>query len=118
MKNGARVLFFPTDDDMHKNSAFPYFHASDAIFRALEYTVPVISANTNGVSIIVSADGRVQKLSLVNEKSAIIADVGLKQKSTFYERFGKWFGYLLVSVLVFTLLKSSFASRTRRSQTA
>ncbi len=98
VKQGAKVMFFPTDDDMKQNRFFPYFHQSDAIFRAIEYNIPLISANTNGASIIVNSNGKIEKISDINKESAIIGMVNLKNKITLYEKFGQWFGYLIVFI--------------------
>ncbi len=105
VKSGAKILFFPTDDDMRRNRFFPYFHQSDAVFRAIEYNVPMVSANTNGASIIVNSNGKIEKMSEINKASAIVGTVNLKSKTTLYERFGEWFGYLLVFVLGVVALK-------------
>ncbi len=105
VKDGARILFFPTDDDMKQNRFFPYFHQSDAVFRAIEYNIPIVSANTNGASIIVNSNGKIEKMSEINKESAIVGAVNLKAKTTFYERFGEWFGYLIVLILGVVVLR-------------
>ncbi len=110
-KQGAKILLFPSDDDMNKNKFFPYFHATDAVFRAIENNIPLISANTNGASVIVNSNGKIQKISPVNQQSVIVNEVSLRKTTTIFTRYGEWFGWLLVFGLAFVVLKQRFVGR-------
>ena len=96
-RNGANIILMPTDDDMHQNGLFPYYHATDGVFRAVEHRVAFASAATNGVAIIVDPYGRIMAKSNVNKKAVITGPVFTLQKRTFYTRFGNWFGWLTIS---------------------
>ncbi len=48
-------------------------------------------------------------MSDINKESAIISVVSLKNKTTLYEQFGEWFGYLIVLILGAVVLKRKIA---------
>ncbi len=104
-KDGAKFILMPRDDDMNQNRFFPVFHATDAVFRAVENRVAVGSANTNGASILVDPAGKILSLSPVNTASGVIGVVSIGDNGpTVYTRLGDWFAWLLLSVAVFALV--------------
>ncbi|MDB1144953.1 MAG: hypothetical protein KGV48_001260 [Alcaligenaceae bacterium] len=105
VKKKARIILMPRDDDMYRNALFPIYHATDAVFRAIEYGVVVASANTNGASIIVNPDGRIMAYSPVNTTSAIQAQVFITTTKTLYSQYGEWFAYTLAFILMLGIVR-------------
>lgn len=95
-RNGANIMLMPTDDDMNSDAMFPFYHAADAIFRAVEHRVAFASAGTNGISLVVDPYGRVTAMSGVNERTAVYGETFTVQEQTLYTRFGDWFGWLMI----------------------
>ncbi len=99
-KDGAELILMPADDDMNQNRFFPYYHATDAVFRAVENKVAVGSANTNGASILVNPAGKIISLSPVNEASSVTGAVNINTNKTIYTKWGDWFAYLLLIIVI------------------
>lgn len=95
-RNGATIMLMPTDDDMNSDDMFPFYHAADAIFRAVEHRVAFASAGTNGISLVVDPYGRFTAMSGVNERTAVYGETFTVQEQTLYTRFGDWFGWLMI----------------------
>lgn len=93
---GADIMLMPTDDDMNGNGVFPYYHATDAIFRAVEHRVAFAAAGVNGVSVVVDPYGRVTAMGGVNERTVVAGETFTVPERTLYTRFGDWFGWLMV----------------------
>ncbi len=96
----AQLILMPSDDDMNQNKYFPYYHATDAVFRAIENNVAVASANTNGTSIVVNPSGTITALSPINETSATIGKVYISNNKTVYTKYGDFFAYFLAVLAV------------------
>lgn len=112
-RNGADIMLMPTDDDMHQNRLFPYYHATDAVFRAVEHRVTFATAGTNGVSIIVDPYGRIIAKSGVNERTVITGTTFTVPDRTLYTRIGDWFGWLMILATA-VLVGIAFFQRNRR----
>ncbi len=85
-KDGAKIILMPTDDDINKDCFFPYYHATDAVFRAIEHNVAVASANTNGASILVNPNGKIIAFSTLNKSSSIKGSVFTAKGRTLYTK--------------------------------
>ncbi len=105
-KDGAKIILMPRDDDMKRNKFFPYYHSTDAVFRAIENSVVVASANTNGASIVVDYTGKIKAYSPVNETSSVIGKVSKSNSQTIYTRFGEWFAFLLIFSFVIIVFRN------------
>ncbi len=106
--NDAKLILMPRDDDMNKNKKFPYYHSTDAVFRAIENNVAVVSANTNGSSIIVDSNGKIKAYSKINEKGALNSQITIRNGKTIYTRYGNWFAILLILFFVVVLGKKFY----------
>jgi len=61
--NGDDLLLAPVDDDRF-GSFFPYLHAADTVFRAVENNINIITASTNGPTFYVNRHGVVERMPL------------------------------------------------------
>jgi len=99
-QNGAQIVLMPTDDNFNGTPWFPPFHASDAVFRAAEHRLAFATGTINGLSVVVDPYGRITAEGDVNKRGVVSGEVFSKPNRTLYTRFGGWFGWLMVVVLL------------------
>ncbi|MFT4414316.1 nitrilase-related carbon-nitrogen hydrolase [Fredinandcohnia humi] len=105
-KHGAKILLIPADDDFYGDSRFPYFAASDAVFRAVENHVAIGSGSTSGIAQVITPYGEMTASSNVNQRQAIVGDTFILEKQTFYTKYGEVFAYLFAAIFVVMLFVS------------
>jgi apolipoprotein N-acyltransferase len=105
-KQGARLLLIPADDDFAGDERFPYFAASDAVFRAVENHLAIGSGSTSGVAQVITPYGKMTASSDVNERQTIVGDTFITEKQTFYTKFGDVFAFLLSGLFLILLIIS------------
>jgi apolipoprotein N-acyltransferase len=105
-RNGARLALIPADDDFNGDSRFPYFAASDAVFRAVENRLAIGSGSTSGIAQVITPYGEMTAMSGVNERQAIVGTTFVTESPTFYTRYGDVFAYLLGACFVIMLIIS------------
>ena len=93
-KNGAQLALIPADDDFDGNSRFPYFAASDAVFRAVENHLAIGSGSTSGIAQVITPYGEMTAMSEVNQREAIAGATFVTEKQTFYTKYGDVFACL------------------------
>ena len=87
----AKLLIIITNDAWFKRSSAPYHHAQAAIFRAIENRISIARCANTGISMFIDSYGRTIKASPIFERLYLVADVSLREKSTFYNRYGNLF---------------------------
>ena len=110
--NGAEVILAPFNDSGF-GVIFHRMHSHYSILRALEYNVPIIVANEDGISQIVDRDGRVHASLGIGEQGVITASVSLDQSPSYYLLAGRWAEYALLLALALQL-----GGQARRSRAA
>ncbi len=103
-RNGAKIVLMPVDDDFNGSVLFPPFHASDGVFRAAENRVVMGLGTTNGMSMVIDPYGRIVVESEINKRGVIIGETFTLSGQTLYTRFGDWFGWLMMAMLVLLML--------------
>lgn len=114
-RNGAQLALIPADDDFDGNGQFPYFAASDAVFRAVENGLAIGSGSTSGIAQVITPYGEMTAMSGVNERQAIAGDTFVSEKRTFYTEYGDVFAYVL-SACFLVLLVISERNKARERQ--
>lgn len=102
-KNGARLLLIPADDDFYGDERFPYFAASDAVFRAVENHIGIGSGSTSGVAQVITPFGKMTAVSGVNKRQSIVGDTFMVEGQTFHNKFGDLFAYLFAGIFLVLL---------------
>lgn len=70
-------------------------HGAMLPFRAVENAVPFVRADSNGLSQIVDAQGRIVAQSPLYAPDVLVATVPLGPgKGTFFTRWGDWLAYV------------------------
>ncbi len=100
VKSGADVMVNITEDCWYGRTSAPWQHFSVNIFRAVENRTPVIRVANTGISGFIDPYGRVRKSSAIFTEDFLTDDVLLREKTTFYTRYGDIFSYLCVFITV------------------
>ncbi len=104
---GARLIALPNYDPPTPRGVLHRLHGAMLPFRAIENGVPFVRADSNGLSQIVDAHGRILAQSPLYAPDVLVADVPLGTGTgTFFTRFGDWFAYLCLLAAVFGFLSS------------
>ena len=95
-RNGAQIILLPMDNDFNGTTAFPPFHSANAVFRAVENRLAFGLGTVSGASMVIDPYGRITAEAQINERSVVVGGTFVVQANTIYQRFGDWFGWLLV----------------------
>lgn len=106
VRRGAELIVVPNHDPEIPNSMFNHLHLAVIPFRAAENGVPIAWSESKGLSSIVDSNGRILAQAPVDTTTSVTADVHLRNRTTFFTRFGDFFAYLCAAVLSLSLLLS------------
>ncbi len=102
---GARLIAMPNYDPPTPRGVLHRLHGAMLPFRAVENGVPFVRADSNGLSQIVDAQGRILAQSPLYAPDVLVADVPLGTGAgTFFTRWGDWLAYGCLAVAVFGFL--------------
>jgi apolipoprotein N-acyltransferase len=101
---GAGFLTIITNDGWWGDSAGHKQHFAYARLRAIEQRMWIARSANNGISGIISPDGKVQKKTEYWTEDAFTFTIYNSDHQTFYNRFGDWLGYLSLISVVFGLI--------------
>jgi apolipoprotein N-acyltransferase len=99
VQQGAQLIALPNYDPPTPRGVLHRLHGTMLPFRAVENRVPFIRADSNGLSQIVDAEGRIIGQSPLFTPDVLVGSLVLGTgQGTFFTRFGDWlaYGYLLV----------------------
>ena len=89
--NGATLLVNITNDAWYGRSSAPYQHFSIALFRAVENRRTLIRSANTGISGFVDPGGRILDPTTLFTDAAVVRNVPLISRLSFYTRFGDYF---------------------------
>lgn len=104
VRNGADVLVTITNDAWFEGSSAPVQHLQQARLRAVEDDRFLLRSATTGISALIDPTGRVLQSIPMGRDGIIIARVQPRSSKTGYVRFGDWFAWLAVGVVLVGLL--------------
>jgi len=110
---GAKFLVNVTNDGWYGRTNGPYQHERMAAFRAVENRIPLVRAANSGISAAFDPYGRVISEGELFKKQVVMAEIPLRQETTFYSRWGDFFpqGCFVVSLLACFLLAEGYLKR-------
>ncbi|HEY2828587.1 MAG TPA: apolipoprotein N-acyltransferase [Thermoanaerobaculia bacterium] len=102
--HGADVLVTITNDAWYDGTSAPRQHLNQARLRAVEDDRWLLRAATTGISAWVDPAGRVIQELPMGREGILLAKFATKNTITPYVRFGDWFAYLSVVVVIIALI--------------
>jgi apolipoprotein N-acyltransferase len=97
-RHGAQIVAMPNFDPPTPQGVLHELHSALLPLRAVENRVPFVRSDSNGVSQIIQADGRVIAQAPLWKPAVLIADVPLSDgHGTLFTRWGDWFAYLCIT---------------------
>jgi apolipoprotein N-acyltransferase len=106
VKNGADVIVTITNDAWYDGTSAPAQHLAQARMRAVEGDRYLLRAATTGISAFIDPTGRVLEAIPSGEEGIIYAKFQARTSTTPYVRFGDWFAWAAVAVVVVALLRN------------
>jgi apolipoprotein N-acyltransferase len=102
--NGAGYLTIITNDGWWGNTSGHVQHFEYARLRAIEFRKWVVRSANNGISGIISPDGKVQLSTEYNEQTGFTFRIYPDDSLTFFAKFGNWFNWMMTAGLVLGIL--------------
>ncbi len=104
---GAQFLITLTNDGWFGHTVASKQHAMNALFRSVETKLPLLRVANTGVTCVIDCYGRVTEVLRDPHGSTFFEGILLSQlsvpcdpKPTFYTRYGDWFSYLGLGVII------------------
>jgi len=94
VRDGADIVLVPVHDPEMPSSLLNYLHGAIAPFRAAENGVPIVWADSKGLSMIVERSGQVTARAPARREAVVCGPVRLRTAITLANRFGDWFACL------------------------
>ena len=101
VNNGAGFLTIITNDGWWGDSSGHKQHFAYARLRAIEHRMWIARSANNGISGIISPDGKVQVETEYWTEDAFTFTIINSNNHTFYAQFGNWIAYMSIIITVF-----------------
>ncbi len=112
VKSGARVMVNMTNDAWFGRTDGPWQHLAMYPFRAVEHRTAVVRAANTGVSALIAPNGQILRRLTLYRRGGMSELLPLRERETLYLRFGEWFAYVALAVVVAAL---AACARRRRA---
>jgi len=112
---GAEVLCVVTNDSWFEDTAAAEQHTAMSAFRAIENRRYLLHCATTGASAIFDPCGRVLARGQLLQPAILHADIMPALRTTLYTRYGDWFVYVCVGLVVLVALASVTKMRHLKS---
>jgi apolipoprotein N-acyltransferase len=106
--NGADLLVNLTNDAWYGRTSAPFQHFSLAVFRSIENRRTLIRAANTGISGFIDPTGRISDASELFVEAAIVRNVPVMDRMTFYTRFGDVFAWFCMAASALMLIHAFF----------
>ena len=112
VRRGAKLIAMPNYDPPTPRGVLHRLHGAMLPFRAVENRVPFVRADSNGLSQIVTADGRIAAQSPLFAPDVLVGTVPLGNgQGTFFTRFGDWLAYLCLLVVIVDIMATKWKKK-------
>ena len=98
--HGANVLITITNDAWYDGTSAPRQHLNQARLRAIETDRYLLRAGTTGISAVVDPTGQIVEQLAMGKQGTIYASFQPRTSTTPYARFGDWFAWLAIGMVV------------------
>jgi apolipoprotein N-acyltransferase len=103
--HGADVLVTITNDAWYDGTSAPMQHLWQARLRAIEGNRYLLRAGTTGISAFIDPTGRVVESLPMGRQGIIYAKFQARTQNTPYTRFGDWFAWGAILVVLIALVR-------------
>jgi apolipoprotein N-acyltransferase len=112
--NGARFLTNQTNDAWYDGTSGPFQHRDIYVLRAIENDRWLVRAANTGISAVIDPLGRTRAQTRLGQEDVLVADIGLRETRTVYNRTGDLVLWIAVALITagygFTSLKRRSSS--------
>ncbi len=108
---GADLLVNISNDAWYGKTAALYQHALLCTVQAASLRRPMVRSANTGISLAADAAGRVTARSRWWREEVLVAEVVFAKGNTFFARWGEWFPWGCVGVVVMLLMAGMFRKR-------
>ncbi|HEV8660761.1 MAG TPA: apolipoprotein N-acyltransferase [Thermoanaerobaculia bacterium] len=105
VRNGADVLVTITNDAWYDGTSAPRQHLNQARLRAIEDDRYLLRAGTTGISAAVDPAGTILEEIPMGRRGTIFAKFQPRRTMTPYVRFGDWFAWVAIAIVLFAIFK-------------
>jgi apolipoprotein N-acyltransferase len=102
--NGADYLTIITNDGWWGDTSGHVQHFEYARLRAIEFRKWVVRSANNGISGVISPDGKVQLRTEYQKQTGFTFRIYPDDRLTFFARYGNWFNWLMAAGLFLGIL--------------
>ncbi len=102
MRHQPDVLINITNDAWFGDTHEPVIHLALATFRSVEHQRYLVRSTNTGISAMISPTGEIFRESGTFTQETLLGTVYPLSTQTPYSRFGNWFGWLNLVILVFS----------------
>ncbi|HUP63498.1 MAG TPA: apolipoprotein N-acyltransferase [Thermoanaerobaculia bacterium] len=114
VRHGANVLVTITNDAWYDGTAAPAQHLWQARLRAIEGDRYLLRAATTGISAFIDPTGRIVSSIPMGKEGIVYAKFHARETVTPYVRFGDWFAWGAVGVVLIALARRMKAEGRRQ----
>jgi apolipoprotein N-acyltransferase len=100
LKESTNLIVNVTNDGWFRRTSGPYQHAAMAQTRSIENGITLARSANSGISMFVDPCGRITEKTGLYTRDMMVRDVGLYRVKTLYGRFGDWFVWLCLGIVV------------------
>jgi apolipoprotein N-acyltransferase len=118
VERGATSLINITNDAWYGTTSAPYQHLEIAMWRAVEFRVPLIRAANTGISSIFDATGKSCGSIPLTKQGVLVCPVHPFRIMTFYAKWGDLFAWICVLTTTAGLAYSILSRRSPTSSPA
>ncbi len=109
VKNGGKLMAQVTNDGWFGRSAMPYQHLNIALFRSIEFGIPLARAANTGISAIADACGRISLSTPIYESRILVGNVKTNTMDTLFtftgDIIGTFSGIAALLLLITIIIK-------------
>jgi len=109
---GAKFVTIETNDSWCGHSSGVYQHFQIAKIRAVENRIPIARSANTGISGLILPTGKVNKKMHFNKQGILLANIPIKNISSFYTKYGDWFALICALISVITLCFGWFQKKS------
>jgi apolipoprotein N-acyltransferase len=103
--HGANVLVTITNDAWYDGTSAPRQHLNQARLRAIESDRYLLRAGTTGISAVVDPTGQIVHELAMGKQGIIYADFQPRTSTTPYVRYGDWFAWVAIGLVVAGMIR-------------